>query len=376
MAECGFRFKKAYYCCAVFLQKVSLVNFKNHENRQFGFSQKFSAFVGANGSGKTNMLDLIYFLSMTKSYFSLTDQQLIRWNTDFLRIEAEFNMGEKTQLLTVKIPQSKRKTIALNEVNYTRASDHIGQIPVMILSPEDAGIIQGTSEERRKLFDNVLSQVDKHYLDALIQYTKILEQRNSLLKLKTERPATDISSIEFYNHQLEVHGSYIFNKRKDVFERFETVFQEFYNLICNEKEQVRWRYISQLTDADWGALFHQNFQKDLFLQRTSCGIHRDDFEFSIHNERIKKFGSQGQQKSFSIALKLSLYQYLYEAKGHPPLLLIDDVFDKLDKNRMSRLVNILQSEKFGQIFMTDTDEERLKEVFGENAGNISIYRIG
>lgn len=355
----------------MFLQKINLTNFKNHGNREFTFSQKFSAFVGANGSGKTNLLDLIYFLSMTKSYFNLTDQQLIKWDSDFLRIEAEFNSGN----LVVKLPQGKRKTITLNEINYTKASDHIGEIPVMIISPEDVNIIQGASEERRKLFDSVISQVDKQYLEALIQYSKTLEQRNSLLKLKAERPATDISVIAFYNQQLAHHGSYIFAKRKDVFERFEIIFQQYYNLICGEKEQVQWQYMSQLLNDDWETLFKQNLSKDFILQRTSAGIHKDDFEFSIHGEKIKKFGSQGQQKSFSIALKLSLYQYLYEMKGQAPILLIDDVFDKLDKNRMKQLVQILQTEKFGQVFITDTDEARLREVFGENDNEIAIYRI-
>lgn len=359
----------------MFLQKINLTNFKNHANREFTFSQKFSAFVGANGSGKTNLLDLIYFLSMTKSYFNLTDQQLIKWDSDFLRIEADFQNSTQSLSLTVKLPQGKRKTITLNEVNYSKASDHIGEIPVMIISPEDVNIIQGASEERRKLFDSVISQVDKQYLESLIQYTKVLEQRNSLLKLKAERPATDMSIIAFYNQQLAQHGSYIFAKRKDVFERFEIIFQQYYNLICGEKEQVKWQYISQLLHSDWETLFNQTLPKDLILQRTSAGIHKDDFEFSIHGEKIKKFGSQGQQKSFSIALKLSLYQYLYEMKGQAPILLIDDVFDKLDKNRMKQLIQILQTEKFGQIFITDTDEIRLKEVFGADNDTVAIYRI-
>ncbi|HEY0262669.1 MAG TPA: DNA replication and repair protein RecF, partial [Chitinophagales bacterium] len=318
----------------MFLQKINLTNFKNHAARTFAFSQQFSAFVGANGSGKTNMLDLIYFLSMTKSYFNLTDQQLIKWNADFLRIEAIFQNSEQQHNLIVKLPQGKRKNISLNEMDYVKASDHIGQIPVMIISPEDSNIIQGASEERRKLFDSVISQVDKQYLEALIQYTKVLEQRNSLLKLKAERPSTDISTIEFYNHQLAQHGSYIFAKRKDVFERFEKIFERYYDEICGKNETVKWQYVSQLLESDWQTLFQQHHQKDLILQRTNVGIHKDDFEFSIHGEKIKKFGSQGQQKSFSIALKLSLYQYLHEMKGQAPILLIDDVFDKLDKNRM------------------------------------------
>jgi DNA replication and repair protein RecF len=360
---------------SVFLRKLTLTNFKNHSKRDFHLSKKFTAFVGQNGVGKTNLLDLIYFLSLTKSFFNLTDQQLIKWNEAFSRIEAEIDKNGETLELVVKIPLNKRKEISLNGAICPKVSEYIGTLPLVIISPEDNDIIQGGSEERRKLFDNILAQVDSAYLEALIDYNKILEQRNSLLKIKAEKPATDISMLEFYNSRLAQSGSYIFGKRKDIFQRFEAVFQQFYSIISEEKEQVKWHYASQLLTKDWNTLFEQNLQKDLVLQRTSAGIHRDDFEFTIHDEKIKKFGSQGQQKSFTIALKLSLYRYLHEMKGILPILLIDDLFDKLDTKRMKQLIRILQRDEFGQIFMSDTDILRLEKAFDGNREQIEIFTI-
>lgn len=360
---------------SVFLRKLTLTNFKNHTKRDFRLSKKFTAFVGQNGVGKTNLLDLIYFLSLTKSFFNLTDQQLIKWNEAFSRIEAAIEKKGELLELVVKIPLNKRKEISVNGAVYQKAAEYIGTIPLVIISPEDSDIIQGGSEERRKLFDNILAQVDTAYLEALMDYNKILEQRNSLLKMKADKPATDISMLEFYNSRLAESGSYIFNKRKDIFLRFEAVFQQFYAIISEEKEDVKWYYASQLLSKDWNMLFEQNLQKDLVLQRTSAGIHRDDFEFTIHGEKIKKFGSQGQQKSFTIALKLSLYRYLHEMKGVLPILLIDDLFDKLDTKRMQQLIRILQGDEFGQVFMSDTDILRLEKAFDGNREQIEIFTI-
>jgi DNA replication and repair protein RecF len=360
---------------SVFLRKLTLTNFKNHTKRDFHLTKKFTAFVGQNGVGKTNLLDLIYFLSLTKSFFNLTDQQLIKWNEAFSRIEAEIEKNGELLELVVKIPLNKRKEMSINGAVCPKVSEYIGTLPLVIISPEDNDIIQGGSEERRKLFDNILAQVDSAYLEALMEYNKILEQRNSLLKIKAEKPATDISMLEFYNARLAQSGSYIFNKRKDIFQRFEAVFQQFYSIISEEKEQVKWYYASQLLTKDWNTLFEQNLQKDLMLQRTSAGIHRDDYEFTIHDEKIKKFGSQGQQKSFTIALKLSLYSYLHEMKGILPILLIDDLFDKLDTKRMKQLIRILQGDEFGQIFMSDTDILRLEKAFDGNREQIEIFTI-
>jgi DNA replication and repair protein RecF len=360
---------------SVFLRKLTLTNFKNHTKRDFHLTKKFTAFVGQNGVGKTNLLDLIYFLSLTKSFFNLTDQQLIKWNEAFSRIEAEIEKNGELLELVVKIPLNKRKEMSINGAVCPKVSEYIGTLPLVIISPEDNDIIQGGSEERRKLFDNILAQVDSAYLEALMEYNKILEQRNSLLKIKAEKPATDISMLEFYNARLAQSGSYIFNKRKDIFQRFEAVFQQFYSIISEEKEQVKWYYASQLLTKDWTTLFEQNLQKDLVLQRTSAGIHRDDYEFTIHDEKIKKFGSQGQQKSFTIALKLSLYSYLHEMKGILPILLIDDLFDKLDTKRMKQLIRILQGDEFGQIFMSDTDILRLEKAFDGNREQIEIFTI-
>lgn len=359
----------------MFLRKIKLSNFKNHETGEYLFTKKIHAFVGGNGVGKTNLLDLIYFLGLTKSFFNLTDQQLINKGKDYTRLEASLMNNEIDYDLLVKIPLGKKKEIFLNEVKYEKLSDHIGLIPTIVISPEDVELIHGSSDVRRKLIDAVLSQIDKHYLKALILYNKVLDQRNALLKSKAPTETIDISMLSFYNQQLALHGQYIFEKRSLLIAHFADFFNTYYANLSDKAEKVSWQYVSQLQSTNWQTLFSLRMNKDRLLQRTTGGIHRDDFEFWIGDEKIKKFGSQGQQKSFLIAMKLSLYQFIALNNKQLPILLLDDIFDKLDKKRVKNLIEILVQDEFGQVFISDTDELRIHEAFSKHIDKLQIISI-
>ncbi len=359
----------------MFLRKLKLANFKNHPNGDYLFTKKFNAFVGQNGVGKTNLLDLIYFLCLTKSFHNLTDQQLILKDEPFLRVEGMFEDDIDQLHILVKLGAQKKKEFLVNEVAYSKIADHIGKIPLILISPEDSELIHGAAEVRRKLMDSVLSQFDHEYLMALLQYNKVLEQRNSLLKQKYENPNTDISSLEFYDQVLAKFGSYIHKCRSALFSALKPIFHEYYMQLSSGAELVQWEYVSQLNDTDWSILFKDRRQKDFVAMRTTGGIHRDDLDFFIRDEKIKKFGSQGQQKSFLMALKLALYEYVAREKSLKPILLIDDIFDKLDMQRTSSLFKILLSENFGQVFVTDTDVSRISESLNGNEMYLDIFRI-
>ncbi len=359
----------------MFLRKIKLSNFKNHENGEYLFTKKITAFVGGNGVGKTNLLDLIYFLGLTKSFFNLTDQQLINKGKEYIRLEASLKNNDIDYDLLVKMPLGKRKEFFLNEVKYDKISDHIGLIPTIVISPEDVELIHGSSDTRRKLIDAVLSQIDKNYLMALIQYNKVLDQRNALLKSKAPNESIDTATLSFYDLLLTQHGTFIFTKRSMLIGHFAQFFNTYYATLSDEAESVSWQYVSQLQNTDWTTLFSQRLNKDRLLQRTTGGIHRDDFEFGIGDEKIKKFGSQGQQKSFLIAMKLSLYQFIALNNKQLPILLLDDIFDKLDKKRVKNLIEILVHDEFGQVFITDTDELRINEAFIKHIDKLQIVSI-
>lgn len=347
----------------MFLRKVKLLNFKNHTNVDFFFKKRINALVGKNGVGKTNILDFIYFLGLTKSYFGLTDQQLIKKGKDFFRLEAFCENNENTYEIIIKLAEGKKKEWTVNGVQYPKVSDHLGMIPVIILSPEDSSLIHGNSEARRKLIDSTLCQVDNQYLQSLIQYNKFLEQRNALLKNTPPSQKINVELLHFYNHQLSTFGSYIYSKRKALMDQLAEYFNQIYDSLSRGGEKVAWIYESQLRSNTWENLFRQSFEKDLILQRTNVGVHKDDFEFIIEQEKIKKFGSQGQQKSFLLAIKLSLYKYIKESKGVKPILLLDDLFDKLDATRVAQLIAIISNDDFGQVFITDTDKNRILNSF-------------
>ncbi|GAA4930846.1 DNA replication/repair protein RecF [Mucilaginibacter defluvii] len=359
----------------MYLQQLSVINFKNYEQAELSFSDGVNAFVGGNGAGKTNLLDAIHYLSLCKSYFNPIDSQQIRQNADFFIITGTFDKNDNNEAVACSVKRNQKKQFKRNKKDYQRLADHIGLFPLVMISPYDISIIIEGSEERRKFIDNVISQTDNQYLDELIAYNKALINRNALLKTIADTGRYDPVLLEILDEQLVASGSRIFAKRKAFMERFTEVFNTHYDFISGQAEQVSLVYESQLLQDDFAALLKKTLEKDRVLERTTAGIHKDDLAFSIHGMPMKKFGSQGQQKSFLIALKLAQYSYLYEQKKFKPLLLLDDIFDKLDDKRVTKLMQMVSAHNFGQVFITDTSASRVKNVFDDINVDVRIFEI-
>lgn len=359
----------------MYLQQLSVINFKNYEQAELSFSDGVNAFVGGNGAGKTNLLDAIHYLSLCKSYFNPIDSQQIRQNADFFIITGTFDKNDNNEAVACSVKRNQKKQFKRNKKDYQRLADHIGLFPLVMISPYDISIIIEGSEERRKFIDNVISQTDNQYLDELIAYNKALINRNALLKTIADTGRYDPVLLEILDEQLVASGNRIFAKRKAFMERFTEVFNTHYDFISGQAEQVSLVYESQLLQDDFAALLKKTLEKDRVLERTTAGIHKDDLAFSIHGMPMKKFGSQGQQKSFLIALKLAQYSYLYEQKKFKPLLLLDDIFDKLDDKRVTKLMQMVSAHNFGQVFITDTSASRVKNVFDDINVDIRIFEI-
>jgi DNA replication and repair protein RecF len=359
----------------MYLQQLSVINFKNYAEARLELSPGVNAFTGNNGAGKTNLLDAIHYLSLCKSYFNPIDTQQIKQGTDFFIVNGTFIKGEQPDTVACSVKRNQKKQFKRNKKDYQRLADHIGLFPLVMVSPYDVSIIIEGSEERRRFVDNVISQTDNQYLDELIAYNKILVNRNAVLKRMNESGRFDISLLEVFDEQLVTLGARIFEKRKAFMDVFTPIFNEHYRFISGEAEQVELVYESQLLNDNLADLLLKNADKDRVLQRTSAGIHRDDLFFSIHGMPMKKFGSQGQQKSFLIALKLAQYTFLYQQKGFKPLLLLDDIFDKLDELRVTKLMQMVSDHNFGQVFITDTSEQRVAGVLNGIDVNYKLFSV-
>lgn len=346
----------------MYLQKIKLSNFKNYELQSVEFSTKVNCIVGLNGMGKTNLLDSIYYICMCKSHFGITDSFVKRHESKFIRIEGQFKKGKKRFKTVAKIIPKEKKEFELNGVVYDKLADHIGTFPVVMITPFDLELVLEGSEIRRKFLDNTLSQIDGEYLNALIQYNRILRQRNATLKKFGESGRVDEGLLDIFDDQLVAPAQLIHEKRTHFSELFIPVFQEYYKIISSDQEQVSYTYRSQLKEQNFKELLKGNRQKDVILQRSTIGVHKDDLQFKIENFPLKKFASQGQTKSFILALKLAQYDLLKKEKNCPPLLLLDDIFDKLDAKRVEHLLKLLFEKDFGQIFFTDTHEDRLSVI--------------
>ncbi len=344
------------------LQKLSLLNYKNFETRDFEFDPKINCFVGKNGVGKTNVLDAIYHLSFGKSYFNPVTTQNIRHGEDFFVIDGIYQKSERTEKIVVSAKKGQKKIIKRNGKAYEKFSEHIGFLPLVIISPSDRDLIIEGSETRRKFIDGVISQGDPLYLQALLKYNKVLIQRNSLLKYFAINHTFNSDTLEIYNGQLAEFATEIFDKRKAFLEEFLPIFLKRHKAISNGSEEVDLVYRSQLFENDLGTLLAENLQKDKVTQYTNFGIHKDDLLFQIAGHPIKKFGSQGQQKSFLIALKLAQFDFIKAHNKANPILLLDDIFDKLDEDRVAQIITLVDNEDFGQLFITDTHAERTEEV--------------
>lgn len=357
------------------LSSLSLLNYKNFESQNFIFDRKINCFVGANGIGKTNVLDAIYHLSFGKSYFNPIASQNIRHGEEFFVVEGVFERENREEKIIVSLKKGQKKVIKRNAKVYEKFSDHIGFIPLVIISPADRDLIVEGSETRRKFIDSVISQSDKNYLNNLINYHKVLQQRNALLKYFALNNTFNSQTLEVYNEQLTTYGSEIFKTRSTFLETFIPIFKERYNAISNHQEPVHLSYKSDLFDEDLNSLLKNNINKDKALQYTSVGIHKDDLNFEIDNFPIKKFGSQGQQKSFLVALKLAQFDFIKQQSGFSPILLLDDIFDKLDEHRVAQIIELVHNENFGQLFISDTHADRTEAIIKQVHQSYKIFEL-
>jgi DNA replication and repair protein RecF len=359
----------------MFLENINLFNFKNYQELNLTFSPQINCFVGENGSGKTNLLDAIHYLSLTKSAFSSVDSQNIRHEEAFFMVKGDFFKDEKKHTVQCNLQSGQKKVVKHNKVDYEKLAEHIGQFPVVMIAPDDTSIIKEGSENRRKFFDGILSQLDRNYLDNLMRYNHVLKQRNSLLKQFAERNYLDKDLLEPYDIQIINLGLKISETRKIYLEQFLPLFVSHYQDLSDHKEKVDLVYESDVLETDFKERFVKNVRKDLALQRTTMGVHKDDFNFVIDGYPLKKFGSQGQQKSFLIALKLTQFDTIHQAKGFKPVLLLDDIFDKLDDKRIDKLMQMVSGHSFGQLFVTDARPERTKRIFDKIDAPKKVFLI-
>lgn len=359
----------------MYLKRLSLFNYKNIAEATFDFDTKINCFVGKNGIGKTNILDAIYHLSYGKSYFNPLAVQNIRHGEEFFVVDGVFEKENRDEQIVCSLKKGQKKILKRNNKPYERFSDHIGFIPLVIISPSDQDLIIEGSETRRKFIDSVISQLDNTYLQQLIQYQKIIAQRNALLKYFAANQTFESDTLSIYNEQLHDLGTSIFEKRKQFLEDFIPIFNKHHQSITNSAETVQIVYESQLSEKPLSQLFEENLTKDRVLQYTSVGIHKDDLSFEIDTFPIKKFGSQGQQKSFLIALKLAQFEFIKKQSGVLPILLFDDIFDKLDETRVSKIVEMVNDETFGQLFISDTHPERTENIVKSTHQSYKIFNL-
>ena len=357
------------------LKSLSLLNYKNFDSISFSFNEKINCIVGNNGVGKTNILDAIYHLSFGKSYFNPVASQNIKHNEEFFVINGDYEKENNTEKIAISLKKGQKKIIKRNNKAYEKFSEHIGFLPLVIISPADRDLITEGSDTRRKFIDSVISQSDKAYLEDLIKYNKILAQRNSLLKYFALNNTYNQDTIEIYNNQLTDYGTRIFKKRDAFLQEFIPIFKSRYEAISNNNETVDLVYKSDLFQADLNTLLMQVINKDKAIQYTSVGIHKDDLVFNIAEHPIKKFGSQGQQKSFLIALKLAQFDFIKKQSGVNPILLLDDIFDKLDEQRVAQIIKLVDDENFGQLFISDTHAERTENAVKQVHQSFEIFRL-
>lgn len=357
------------------LKSLSLLNYKNFESINFDFDNKINCFVGHNGVGKTNILDAIYHLSFGKSYFNPITSQNIRHTSDFFVVEGIYEKDEREEKVIVSAKKGQKKVIKRNAKAYDTLSQHIGFLPLVIISPADRDLITEGSDTRRKFIDGVISQSDHQYLTTLLNYSKTVSQRNSLLKYFAANNTFDSTTLEVYNQQLHEFGTIIHKKRNSFLETFIPIFIKRYEAISSGTEKVSLVYHSKLADSDLLSLLEQYIDKDRMLQYTSVGVHKDDLSFEIEGYPIKKFGSQGQQKSFLIALKLAQFDFIKKQSKVNPILLLDDIFDKLDEKRVEHIIQLVGDQNFGQLFISDTHAERTEGVVKKISQSYKIIKL-
>ena len=359
----------------MFLEELSLTNYKNFESIKFNFDTKIVCFVGLNGVGKTNILDSIYHLSYTKSYFNPIPSQNIKHGETFFFISGRYMIHDKEENILVSLKKGDKKIIKRNNKLYKKFSDHIGKIPLVLISPDDRNLIIEGSETRRKFIDGIISQTDKEYLNNLIDYNKTLKQRNALLKMFYDNSESIRKTIDIYDRQLSSDAQKIYDKRREFLNEFIPIFKSRYKELSNDKENVEIKHSSDISpDQNLYKLLKNSLEKDLRFQYTTKGIHKDDLNLNLDNFPIKKYGSQGQQKTFLIAMKLAQFDYLSKLDSKP-ILLLDDIFDKLDDARVKQIINLVNQEKFNQIFISDTNKTRSENIIKKVNKSYKIFEI-
>lgn len=359
----------------MYLKKLSLTNFKNYEQTELEFSPRINCFVGNNGVGKTNILDAVHYLSLTKSFFNAIDSISIRHGEDYFIINGTFAREAEEDQIYCAFQKQKQKVMKKNGREYQRLSLHIGKYPVVMISPADSALISEGSEERRRFMNKIISQYDNEYLDSVLKYHKALQQRNKLLRDFGTTGKFDNDSLAIWDEQLVKYGMYIYGERKNLVNELIPVFQEYYSLISSEKESVRLSYRSHLKEGDFAAALIHSVNKDRYLEYTTVGIHKDDLILEMDEYPVKALGSQGQQKSYIVALKLAKFEYIRRKSGIPPILLMDDIFDKFDAGRVEQIINLVGNSRFGQIFITDTHRERLNEILASHNTDYKLFMI-
>ncbi len=359
----------------MFVHTLQLTNFKCYSRAELGFESQITGFAGPNGAGKTNLLDALHFLCSGKSYFNPPDRQNIRFGASFFRLSGEIEAGgERDRVLCIH-ESGRRKRISVNEVPVTRMSGFMGRYPVVVIAPDDVMMINGGSEERRRFLDMSISFSEKDYLEDLSLYKKVLLQRNSLLKDPARRGRVNEDLLQAYDRLLVPAAHRIYERRKAFLQRFMPYFTRLYSELTGVRELLEIHYQSGLHEKDMNALLEEARPRDEILQRTTAGPHRDDLQFLLNSNELRHYGSQGQKKSALIALKLAQFHYLKDHTGRTPLLLLDDIFDRLDEARSRQLVEMVQSKVFGQVFLSDTSAGRLLQIFGTGALSFDIFEV-
>lgn len=359
----------------MYLKSLDLIQFKNHEKHHLDFSAQLNCFVGLNGSGKTNILDAIHYLSLTKSAVQSSDSLNVQHEQDFFAIKGQFELSDKPIEVRCTFELGKKKLIYQNGKALDKTSEHVGLIPLVLIAPDDTELIKGGSDGRRKFFDGLISQLDHGYLDKLIRYHHFLKQRNALLKKFAETGRRDLTLLESYDQELIGLSKYLAVRRSELLQELAPLLQRDYEEISQGQEKVTISYETEALREDFDSYFLSLRKKDLITKNSNAGIHKDDFNFQIGDHPIRKIGSQGQQKSFIIALKLGQFQIFEKSRGEKPLLLLDDIFDKLDDLRIAQLMQLISKHTFGQIFLTDARPERSKKILGELNAELRFFEL-
>lgn len=353
------------------LQQLTILNYKNIAEANLQFADGVNCLIGNNGMGKTNILDAIYYLSFCKSFQSHTDATVIRHDQPFMMLQGTYDRRCQLEQIALSLQRGKRKVVRRSGKEYQRLSQHIGLLPVVMISPMDWDLIRGTGEERRRLLDQIISQTDKQYLEALIRYAKATQQRNSLIRSETNDPLL-YETVETAMCQA---AAIIHACRADFVERFTPIFMHYYTAIAGDNEQVSLTYVSHLNSTTMHQLLHDNRQRDLAIGYTTRGVHRDDIDLMLGQHPMRRIGSQGQCKTYTLALRLAQFEFLKTSTPTTPILLLDDIFDKLDARRVEHIVEVVSSDRFGQIFITDTNRTHIDHILRRMHGDHRMFSV-